>query len=156
MRLKKYLEEPYLLLILSSLLMLLMALLVHGTVDIINHDTYLVIHRSLLYAFVAIFSAFIWVIYICAKSGLPSKFLTRVHIYSNVVFLFAWIIFDFTGLPKNEPSTEPRTYSYYSSSEYIWDNIALLTVFAVFLLGIASFFLNLIIGIVRLIRNKFS
>ena len=133
-----------------------MALFVSGKVDIINHDTYLVIHRSILYATAAIISALVWVIYFCANSALPSTFLTRVHIYTTAVFSFTWIIFDLIGLPKHEPSTHHKTYSDYGRIDYTWDNIVLITVGVTFLLGIACFFLNLTIGIVRSVRKKFT
>lgn len=156
MRPRKYIKEPYLLLILCSLLMGLMPLFVNGKVDIISHDTYFVIHRSILYAAAAIFSGLVWLIYFCANSALPSKFLTRVHIYSVVVFTFTWIIFDLTGLPKHEPSAQPKTYADYGRIDYTWDNIVLITVGVLFMLGVACFFLNFIIGLVRLLRRKFT
>ncbi len=142
--------------ILCMLLMLLMALIVNGKVDIINHDTYLLVHRSILYVTAAFFSAVVWLIYFYANPVLPSKFLTRVHIYSFVVFSFTWIIFDLIELPRQEASLQPKTYADYGRIDYSWDNVVLITVGVLFLLGIACFLFNLIIGVVRSVRRKFT
>lgn len=141
-------------LILCSLLMFLNAIFVKEKIEIVNHDTYFVIHRSVFYVCAAIFSTIVWVIYWCAKTALPFKFLTRAHIYSTVIFLLTFLVFDLFGLPDRTTNAKPVTYADLGNIVYSSSEVVLLIAIIIFLMGLISFFLNLTIGIIGLIRKK--
>jgi hypothetical protein len=163
----KIYKEPYVALVLCGFMLLLMSRFAAGKIDAHLHDVYIALDERQLY-YAALF-LLLWLlsIYLFLPSFVPSKNLSRYHIYSTV-FIFtvyaastpAWknelIGHSFGGFDlwysfdDSQPTfaTSIEEIAYYDSTAVIGlTDIGGYIVNSLFTFGNVAFFLNLTLGI---------
>jgi heme/copper-type cytochrome/quinol oxidase subunit 1 len=146
-------QSAYHLLLLTGLLLVVTSFLLNQnrTIDIHVHDTYYVITQGHFFIFLAIIVWVLWILYMVTNKVLYSKSLTWVHVIITLVTLLFLLFFLNNGGDIFNP--KPRRYLDYSNfttfNRYERDTRWITYITIALLFGQVTFFVNLIVGIVK-------
>ena len=140
--------KPYHLLLLAGLSLLISALIpTDQTLDIHVHDTYFVIAHSSLYWVFAIFTYFLWGVYVLARNTLFSNWLTWFHVVITLLTVAFFICLPFFG---NLPGyIDVSSWLSFNKFQRVLASIALLFIVAQLMLV-----MNIVGGLFIWLRNR--
>lgn len=146
-RLKWY---PYSLFLLTAILLLAIAVCSWGkTIDLVSHDSSLVMPLGYIWLALAFVFSFLWALYKLTHRLLWTKKLTWVHVGTTLLVFLLLLTIQYWGVLWLYPQREAVLT--YESMQHIdknaqWSAIAIIAIFGI---GQLSYFINLIGGLVK-------
>ena len=153
----KFKERPYNLLLLTAILLFIVALFSFNVpVDIHFPDTYYIVPLALLIWLPTIILVLFWLLYLLTKRFLFFKILTWIHIILTIIFSILILILPFVFTTSFTVIGTPRPYYDFNGLHRgnITEMIPLILL--ILLLGQATYFVNLLVGIIKKVGRQNS